>query len=70
MSNMRFDFLHFCHDYLDFCHARNEPPDKPFSGKFNLRLTPELHKEAYIASSLAGLSLNKWISRVIYQAIQ
>lgn len=31
-------------DYLDFCKERNEEPEKPFSGKFNLRLEPELHR--------------------------
>ena len=30
-------------NYLDFCGKRNEKPDKPFSGKFVLRLSPELH---------------------------
>jgi predicted HicB family RNase H-like nuclease len=30
-------------DYLDFCAERGEKPDKPFSGKFVLRIHPELH---------------------------
>ncbi len=34
-------------DYLDFCKERNEDPEKPFSGKFNLRLDPELHKQLH-----------------------
>jgi len=25
-------------DYLAFCKERNEEPEKPFSGKFNLRI--------------------------------
>ncbi len=28
-------------DYLDFCAERGEKPDKPFSGKFVLRMNPE-----------------------------
>ncbi|MBS4170023.1 Uncharacterized protein NEOC95_000742 [Neochlamydia sp. AcF95] len=30
-------------DYLTFCAKRKEEPAKPFSGEFNLRLSPELH---------------------------
>lgn len=63
-------FIDSVEDYLAFCEEKGEAPDKPFSGKFNLRLTPELHKQAYIASTMAGLSLNKWIKGIIYQAVQ
>lgn len=52
-------------DYLDFCKKRNEKPDKPFSGKFNLRLEPELHREVYIAAKESGKSLNQWVKEVI-----
>ena len=31
-------------DYLAFCVARGEPPDRPYSGKIPLRLDPELHR--------------------------
>jgi len=39
-------------DYLDFCAKRNETPEKPFSGKFVLRLPAELHRKAYIQAKL------------------
>ncbi len=48
-------------DYLDFCNERNEEPERPFSGKFNLRIDPALHREIYIAAKLAGESLNDWV---------
>lgn len=48
-------------DYLTFCAERNETPERPFSGKFNLRLNPELHREAYIAAKRTGKSLNQWV---------
>ena len=48
-------------DYLEFCKTRKEEPDKPFSGKFVLRLPPELHHKLYIKASRSGKSLNKWV---------
>ena len=48
-------------DYLDFCKSRNEEPNKPFSGKFVLRMPPELHHKLYVKATKSGKSLNKWV---------
>ena len=32
-------------DYLEWCAEDGVEPDRPYSGKFNLRISPELHKE-------------------------
>lgn len=55
-------------DYLAFCGERNEPAERPFSGKLNLRLTPELHKAAYMSAKLQGKSLNHWICDTLAQS--
>jgi len=52
-------------DYLAFCAERGESPERPFSGKFNIRLDPEIHKEAYLAAARAEQSLNTWITQAI-----
>ena len=48
-------------DYLDFCESRGEQPDKPFSGKFLLRVDPLLHRRLAELSANDGESLNNWI---------
>jgi predicted HicB family RNase H-like nuclease len=57
-------------DYLAFCKKRNEEPEKPFSGKFNLRLDPELHRQVYIAARQHKMSLNQWIAEAIKNHIE
>lgn len=52
-------------DYLAFCEERGEVPDRPFSGKFNLRIPPELHAKLSIAAQLQGDSLNNYITRML-----
>ena len=52
-------------DYLAFCKERGEEPDKPFSGKFNLRVSPKLHAKLSVAAHLEGKSLNSYISQVL-----
>lgn len=49
-------------DYLAFCKERGEDPDRPFSGRFMLRLSPDLHRAVYTRAQLSGKSLNQWIS--------
>ena len=50
-------------DYLDFCKSRSEEPDKPFSGKFVLRLPKSLHRKIYIKAVKNGQSLNNFITQ-------
>jgi len=52
-------------DYLEWCKELNIKPSKPFSGKFMVRLDPDLHKDAYIAAKSSGLSLNAWVAKAI-----
>ena len=48
-------------DYLSFCKERGEQPDKPFSGKFVLRMTPKLHHKLFLKASRSGKSFNRWV---------
>jgi predicted HicB family RNase H-like nuclease len=57
-------------DYLNFCEERYEEPEKPFSGKFNLRIEPELHRQVYIAAKQNQITLNQWIAEAIKHHIQ
>ncbi len=48
-------------DYLAFCEECGEEPDKPFSGRLMLRLSPDLHRRVYVQAQHEGKSLNQWI---------
>lgn len=52
-------------DYLIFCLERGEKPNKPFSGKFNLRIPPELHAKLSIEAQIHGESLNNYITKML-----
>lgn len=65
VKELKKSFVDSIEDYLKFCASLNEEPDKPFSGKFNLRIDPELHREAYIAARKSGESLNTWVRDAI-----
>jgi predicted HicB family RNase H-like nuclease len=52
-------------DYLEFCAELGESPDKPFSGKFHFRTTPEIHRQITIAATKEGKSINSWMEEVV-----
>ena len=62
-------FIDSVDDYLDFCRERGEKPDKPFSGKFMLRINPEIHQQISQRSKEEEKSMNEWISEVINHAL-
>lgn len=50
-------------DYLAFCAARGEQPDRPFNGEIPLRVDPDVHHRAAARAQAEGLGLNQWIAR-------
>ncbi len=70
VDEIRKAFRESVDDYLDFCSQRGEPPEKPFSGKFVIRLPAELHRKAYIQAKLEDKSLNGWVTEVLQTVLQ
>lgn len=48
-------------DYLEFCKERKEQPEKPLSGRFVVRIKPDLHRAIDRLARAAGKSLNAWV---------
>lgn len=61
VAELKREFKNSVEDYLEFCRERNEEPDKPFSGNFVLRISPDLHHRLYKKAKLSGKSLNSLI---------
>lgn len=53
-------------DYLAFCEEQGDKPEKPYSGKFNLRIHPELHKQLALEAANQGKSLNSCVEEILY----
>jgi len=54
--------------YLDVCAQRGDEPEKPFSGKLNVRLGSDVHRAIAVAAAREGESINSWIVRVVETA--
>jgi predicted HicB family RNase H-like nuclease len=49
-------------EYIQTCKDLNKPPEKPYSGSFNVRVSPELHKKAAFLARKKNLTLNNFIN--------
>lgn len=69
VSEIEQAFTESIDDYLSFCKERGEEPDRPFSGKFNLRIPSDLHAKLSIAAQLHGESLNNYITKTLQRFV-
>jgi predicted HicB family RNase H-like nuclease len=56
-------------DYIKWCMEDGIEPEKPYSGKFNVRLSPELHRQAAIIAKKKHLSLNSFVEKALINEI-
>ena len=47
--------------YLEVCQEEGIEPYQNFSGKFNVRLSPELHQRLVFSAKAHNVSLNQWV---------
>ncbi len=56
-------------EYLLFCTEHNKNPEKSYTGTFNVRIAPELHKELASKAIEKDISLNCAVEQAIEQYI-
>ena len=64
-SSVESEFHAAVDDYLSFCEAVGKTPDKEYKGSFNIRISPERHKQLAIKASKEGVSLNSAVDAAI-----
>ena len=56
-------------NYLAMCAAVGKAPDKEFKGSFNVRISPELHREISIQAAEEGITLNQYVLRALENSL-
>lgn len=59
------DFHCAVDDYLALCQERGTEPEKAYKGTFNIRISPELHKNAAIYAAEHKTSLNSVVENAL-----
>lgn len=68
VDDLRQAFRDSIDDYLAMCAEDGVEPQKAFSGRFNVRLRPEVHRRVSLAATAAGKSLNTWVAETLERA--
>lgn len=63
------DFHGAVDDYLELCTQQGKEPERAYKGSFNVRISPELHKQAVIAAMSHNMTLNSFVESSIAQAV-
>ena len=53
----------------DFSKLRNSEPEKAYKGSFNIRVSPELHKQAAICAMAQQVSLNTLVEDALREYV-
>ena len=63
------DFHGAVDDYLMLCEAEGKEPERAYKGSFNVRVSPELHKQAVIYASSHQMSLNSLVEAALRNSL-
>jgi predicted HicB family RNase H-like nuclease len=70
VDELRAAFRDSVDDYLDWCAERGKMPDRPYSGRFVLRIDPALHRRLDLAARRRGKSVNAFIGQALEQLVE
>ena len=63
------DFHGAVDDYLELCAAEGKEPERAYKGSFNVRVSPDLHKQAVIYASSRQMSLNSLVEQALRNSL-
>lgn len=64
------DFRNVIDEYLSDCEDQNIEPEQPYKGTFNVRISPELHRNIAIYAIEHGKSLNAAVEEAIGKMVR
>jgi predicted HicB family RNase H-like nuclease len=67
VENLEEDFRSAVDEYLKTCKRIGREPEKPFSGRFMLRVPSELHCAIALRAKKERKSINAWIAEICEQ---
>lgn len=65
LEELRRDFEESVDYYLASCAEREVQPEKPYSGRFVVRMTSDLHSQVADLAANTGTTINDFINRAI-----
>ena len=68
-KELRTEFKKSLQVFLAVCHEKGIEPRRNYSGKFNLRISPDLHEKLAIVAQAEGKSINTLAQEALQQRV-
>lgn len=68
-KELRAEFKRSLRVFLDVCQEKGLEPRRHYSGKFNLRISPELHEQLAITAQAKGKSINTLAQEALREVV-
>ena len=68
-ATLRREFRNSLRVFLEVCEEKGINPVREYSGKFNLRIPPNLHSKIAAQATAQNKSLNQLVSEILEQSI-
>jgi predicted HicB family RNase H-like nuclease len=65
LDELKAAFADTIDDYIEWCGERGKQPERPYSGNFTVRLSPELHRRIATAAAREGKSVNAFVAETL-----
>ncbi len=70
VDELKTSFREAIEDYMKICTSTGKSPQKSYKGSFNVRINPDLHKQAAKKSIELGISLNQLVEQAIRKLLR
>ena len=69
VAELRTAFEEAVDDYLETYEKLGRKPQKTYSGKLMLRISPDIHAAVGTAAETSGKSINQWVAEILSQTV-
>ncbi|MEA5415091.1 type II toxin-antitoxin system HicB family antitoxin [Synechococcus sp. BA-132 BA5] len=68
-EQLRLEFKKSLDVFLEICKEQNIEPRRDYSGRFNLRISPDLHEKLAMTAEAQGKSLNALVQEALQRSV-
>ncbi len=69
VDELKDSFQNCIENYLQWCEETGKKPEKEFKGVFNVRISPDSHREAAMEAAIDGITMNQFVADAIEEKI-
>ena len=70
VEELNISFRESVDDYLLLCEELGASPERPFSGEFRVRISPDLHRRVFLRAKEENLSINKFAIKAFEEKLE